>query len=83
MTQKTRQRHRVELYKKNPVCHYCGRLMRPDGNLQHSATIEHVIPLGEGGSDTADNMVLAHRSCNQIENWLHQTEANLRGKEEL
>ncbi|WP_420873464.1 HNH endonuclease [Novosphingobium resinovorum] len=28
-------------------------------------TIEHITPRSEGGSDDLDNLVLAHRICNQ------------------
>lgn len=39
-------------------CFFCGQ---PLGN---NATIEHLIPLSAGGPDTLQNMVLAHRECN-------------------
>lgn len=40
-------------------CFYCGE---PVGS---KATFDHLIPLAYGGIDEAQNVVLAHRRCNQ------------------
>ena len=37
-------------------CHMCGG--------PGSTTVDHVIPLSQGGSNTIDNMAPAHASCN-------------------
>ncbi len=77
MLNKHRNLFRVGMYAQNPLCCYCGKLMKMGGNRVPSATIEHVIPLGEGGKDEPSNMVLVHKGCNNIENWLHQMEDNM------
>lgn len=38
------------------MCRYCGR--------QDATTVDHVRPRCQGGSDDADNLVMACRSCN-------------------
>src|SRR6478609_1200626 len=40
------------------ACFYCGELLGDD------ITVEHLISLVSGGSNTLGNMVLAHESCN-------------------
>ena len=42
-------------------CAYCGATLTED-----EATIEHVLPISKGGADSADNMVIACRKCNQL-----------------
>gem|GEM_PF-5878805 len=55
-------------------CHWCGELMFPvkkkgDGNPKDlTATIDHVIPLAEGGNNIVANTVAAHYRCNQARN---------------
>lgn len=50
------------------VCYLCGLLVSLDlPHLHpHSGTIEHVVPVVNGGTDTWDNVRLAHRRCNNI-----------------
>jgi 5-methylcytosine-specific restriction endonuclease McrA len=40
------------------ACFYCGELIDEDG------TVEHLISLVSGGTNTLGNMVLAHEKCN-------------------
>lgn len=53
------------------LCHYCGKPMRwKNGEKGRPeprglATIEHLVPVSEGGSRELDNLVLAHKACNQ------------------
>lgn len=47
-------------------CHIC---RRPVDRMVRSpkaasASIDHLIPIADGGSDTPENVTLAHRSCN-------------------
>jgi 5-methylcytosine-specific restriction endonuclease McrA len=35
-----------------------------DGRLPMAPTVDHVIPISEGGTDTKANVQLAHRICN-------------------
>lgn len=49
------------------LCHLCGGSVTPHlwGSAHPDApTIDHVIPVSRGGSDTDDNVKLAHRVCN-------------------
>jgi 5-methylcytosine-specific restriction endonuclease McrA len=42
-------------------CVYCGATEHSSGAKLH---LDHLTPRSEGGADTADNLVLACRSCN-------------------
>jgi 5-methylcytosine-specific restriction endonuclease McrA len=42
-------------------CIYCGATAEESGSHLH---LDHVVPRSAGGSDTADNLVLACRACN-------------------
>lgn len=41
------------------TCYLCGKCV-----LWKEATLDHVVPLGDGGSHTYANVRLAHRRCN-------------------
>ncbi|MEY8688397.1 MAG: HNH endonuclease [Leptothrix sp. (in: b-proteobacteria)] len=41
-------------------CHYCHKLLQ-----RHEATLDHVTPWSEGGSNDSSNLVLACNPCNQ------------------
>ena len=44
-------------------CHYCDKkTVRVRGKLQ--ATVDHIVPVSDGGSDDLENLVTACRSCN-------------------
>jgi len=45
-------------------CCWCGMDCRPESNYANSATIEHVQPRSQGGSDDWDNLAMACASCN-------------------
>tara|TARA_Y100000310_G_scaffold187775_1_gene187793 strand:- start:205 stop:381 length:177 start_codon:yes stop_codon:yes gene_type:complete len=55
----------------NAGCHWCGRgmVLKPEpGNAQQAeemATIEHLIPRSQDGSDDPGNLALAHKRCNR------------------
>ena len=49
------------------TCHLCGlRVQKVAGSAKsaHGATVDHLVPISEGGTHTWDNVALAHRSCN-------------------
>lgn len=48
------------------TCHWCGKAMCFKTKLEpFSASIEHLIPRSEGGTDEQINLRLAHKRCNE------------------
>jgi hypothetical protein len=45
-------------------CCWCARLTVPEPNRRDSATIEHVVPRSDGGTDHPDNLAMSCLSCN-------------------
>ncbi len=47
-------------------CHLCGRKVdiTLSGMMKWGPTIDHLVPLSDDGSDTPENVALAHRHCN-------------------
>lgn len=46
-------------------CHLCGQAVtRKTGNKPGSPSMDHLIPLSQGGEHTWHNVALAHRDCN-------------------
>lgn len=53
------------------VCHWCGQTMtNPRGRSDdpRKMTIEHLVPLGAGGTNDLDNLRLSCRACNNERN---------------
>lgn len=50
------------------MCQLCGKKVNPKyiGNHPMAPSIDHIIPISLGGSDTPNNVQLAHRECNRI-----------------
>lgn len=50
----------------NWTCHLCGGSIDPELSRTDwmGATIDHVVPIAAGGSDTRDNVAAAHWKCN-------------------
>ncbi len=49
------------------LCHLCGGKVRKSpgcASVEAGATIDHLVPIADGGTHTWDNVALAHRSCN-------------------
>ena len=60
-----RQTIRKELFKKNQHCVYCNCLLSINKkNNTNFATIEHLTPKSESGSDDLPNLALACKLCN-------------------
>ncbi len=56
---------RRRLLQKDPHCRWCGRYVEEKAWCREmQATLEHVIPLGRGGSNGPDNLALACLPCN-------------------
>lgn len=49
-------------------CGLCGRLVPMDKKVPHpqAPTIDHIVPVSEGGDDTRANVQLAHFRCNNV-----------------
>lgn len=47
-------------------CHICGHAVNKlrSGLHPKGPTIDHLVPIAHGGSDTRENVALAHRLCN-------------------
>ncbi|KAK3283381.1 hypothetical protein CYMTET_8921 [Cymbomonas tetramitiformis] len=50
-------------------CFYCGKVSTPDG-----VTLDHIVPLSQGGSSHRNNLVTACLACNQSKGslWLEE-----------
>ena len=67
-----RDRHRKQLARGKPGCAItpCLYPNQPiDYNAPHldplAYTVDHIVPLNKGGTDTLDNKQPAHRACNR------------------
>lgn len=47
------------------TCWICGRKCVPGSHGDDAPSVDHVIPISNGGTDTFDNVRLAHRGCNR------------------
>lgn len=59
-----RQLKTTMLREQNGLCAYCDEKMN-ERHLMREPTFDHVVPLSAGGKDSAHNLVLACRQCNQ------------------
>lgn len=62
-----RDKHRATIRKGRPDCHLCGTPIDYEAHWlsPFSFTVDHVLPLAKGGTDTLDNKAAAHRACNR------------------
>jgi 5-methylcytosine-specific restriction endonuclease McrA len=47
------------------ICQLCFRRVNPQGKKGEAPSLDHVIPLSQGGHHTAQNLVLTHWRCNR------------------
>lgn len=63
-----RDKHRKIIAKDEPPCGICGQPI--EYNAPHldpgEFTVDHIVPIAQGGTDTLDNKQAAHRRCNII-----------------
>jgi hypothetical protein len=60
---------RIDIFKRDGWrCHICGRQTRRDVSFNHALapTVDHLIPVSQGGRDAPDNVACAHRHCNSV-----------------
>lgn len=55
-------------------CHVCGGQIDPKltDRSRLSPTLDHLVAVSQGGSDTADNVRAAHKGCNSRRYWREQ-----------
>jgi hypothetical protein len=55
-------RKRMRLWKENPYCFVCEK------NIDDfsEATLEHIIPMAFGGTNSSENIAISHRFCNEL-----------------
>lgn len=59
--------NRLEIFERDSwICWICDIVVNSDLRLPDpmAATLDHVIPIGEGGTHTSANVALAHADCN-------------------
>lgn len=58
---KTQRRHiKFDLWEKSKLCGICGKQLP----CIKRATLDHILPLGQGGKDERENLQLTHWKCN-------------------
>ena len=68
MNRSERIRFRLAEYIKNPFCFWCGEgmlLFCDNEMVEEIATIEHLVPIRDGGPDNNANLRLVHKRCNR------------------
>lgn len=65
-----RRRHRAIVKAKGEPCHLCHQPIDYSVASPHpeSFTIDHIVPLAQGGKDQLANIAPAHRRCNLAKN---------------
>jgi len=51
-----------------PFCFFCGRTQEQLGTNE-TLTVDHILPLSEGGTDTLNNLQILCSACHQLKNW--------------
>lgn len=66
---KTKMRNRVK-HRDGRECRYCGKTNLTENRLLEAThrflTIDHIVPLCQGGTNGIDNLVVSCRSCNRL-----------------
>lgn len=56
---------RTLMRKQGGLCALCGEQMNLVAGDDQEATLDHIVPVSNGGLDVITNLQLAHRSCNE------------------
>jgi hypothetical protein len=60
-------KQRIKLAERSDMqCYWCDQKVRKETGWQNSATIEHLIPSSQGGSNRLVNLVCACHRCNRL-----------------
>jgi len=62
------------------LCYYC---RTPIGKIKNKYTIDHVIPLSDGGTNWPLNLALACKSCNSRKSWTSESRYLKKIRDEL
>ena len=54
---------------KTPRCFFCGRA-KDELGANETLTIDHIIPLSEGGEDEVWNLQILCTACHKLKNWV-------------
>lgn len=69
LSRAARKAYRAVLLELDPTCIWCGHRWTDDipvwSSQDYMPTIEHLIPLSEGGDYSLHNLALACRGCNK------------------
>ena len=57
---------KLRLFKEqHSICALCGEVLNGDWSDSTQCQVDHLIPVLQGGNNSENNLVLAHRKCNQ------------------
>lgn len=54
---------RMHVLHRDRVCAFCGEEVWADGKPLKGATVHHIIPKADGGSDDESNLTACHKRC--------------------
>ncbi|OQA53982.1 MAG: CRISPR-associated endonuclease Cas9 [Euryarchaeota archaeon ADurb.Bin294] len=60
-------------YIHSPNCPYCGDVIDLFGKYDNSPSIDHIIPLTDGGDSSLSNLILVHTKCNLVKGTMDKT----------
>jgi 5-methylcytosine-specific restriction protein A len=70
------QRMRAELFQRDPLCAMC----KAQGFIKLATQRDHIVPLAEGGSDTADNEQGLCVECHEAKSLAERLRAQARAR---
>jgi len=52
-----------------PFCFFCGRTQEQLG-VRETLTVDHILPVSEGGEDVIENVQILCTACHKLKNWI-------------